>query len=143
MVRVGCSVVVVIVLPNSSVVVMVKTGGGPVVCSGGGTGGKVTDGVGGGGKEAELPVVGPMPEPEGVVEEVVAAVPLLEMPVKVGLTVLSPLPLDTTVVVVTVLIMVVVMYEFVMKVVGPLLIVTTSPLPKMLLMTEADWKNWL
>ena len=52
------------------------------------------------------------------------------MPVKVGLTVLSPLLLDATVVVVTVEIMVVVIYEFVMKVVGPLLIVTTSPLPK-------------
>ena len=66
--------------------------------------------------------------------------PPLEMPVKVGLTVFPPLPLAATVVVVvvTVEIMVVVMYVFVTKVVGPLLMVTALPLPKMLLMTEAD-----
>ena len=46
---------------------------------------------------------------------------------KVGLTVLSPLPVELTVVCTVI---VVVMYVFVTKVVGPLLMVIVSPLPK-------------
>ncbi len=77
----------------------------------------------------------PSPELVPTVLEVVRAV---EMPVKVGLTVLSPLLLETTFVVVMIEVMVVVMYEFVMKVVGPLLMVTTSPLPKIYYLSEPD-----
>jgi hypothetical protein len=63
------------------------------VGGGGGTAENVTVGVGGGGNEVDPPVA-PLTE--------------LEMPVKVGLIVLPPFPLVTTVVV-TVLIIVVVM----------------------------------
>jgi hypothetical protein len=56
----------------------------------------VTVGVGGGGKEVDPPVA-PLTEVETV----------LEMPVKVGLTVLPPFPLVTTVVVRVLIIVVV------------------------------------